>query len=244
MDIYNSDFQHEIKNNEVDNFITNADKKSELFIKKELEKEFPNHGFRAEEYNNDSSDKEFVWIIDPIDGTKGFVNKTDEFSIMIGLAHNGKSILGVVFNPAKNHLFYAEKGKGAFFNGERIYVSEKNNVEDMKLVVSDRFKKFPVLKTMYDKLPVKFTIIGSAGYKICLIAQSLFDIAVYKDNTISEWDMCAPKIIVEEAGGIMTFFNNEEVKFNRKETKYSQGILISNNKNHKELLSLLTTSLN
>lgn len=242
MDFYNKQ-NFSVENKEgFENFVTDADKDAEDLIKAELMKHFPDHGFRAEETANDSSDKEFVWIVDPMDGTRHFVQRKDTFTILIGLAHKGKPILGVVYAPNLDKLYWAEKGKGAFLNGERIRTSNINKPTENRVACSQVFKRDEELRSYYNKIPRKsFEFIGSAGYKVCLVADGTKEFYLGKANFLKEWDLCARAIILEEAGGKITHFDGRELVFNKEEDDFSQGFIASNGKMHEELLKFINS---
>ncbi|MBC8494730.1 hypothetical protein H8D36_01095 [archaeon] len=224
-----------------ENFVTDADKDAEDLIKAELMKHFPDHGFRAEEIANDPSDKEFVWIVDPLDGTRNFVKRKGEFAVHIGLAYKGESILGVVYVPTRNRLYFAEKGKGAFCNNEPIKVSN-NNMNNIRGVTTSSSTYYEELIVVNNKIPYKeLAIRGSAGHKFCLVAEGVAEIFITPKNFLKEWDFCAPAIILKEAGGKITTFDGKELIFNRKKLDYDQGVLGSNSIIHEELLSLINS---
>ncbi|MFH1770821.1 MAG: inositol monophosphatase family protein [archaeon] len=223
------------------NYLTEVDKACEELISKELTHQFPEHGFIGEEtFDNKKVNKEFVWIVDPIDGTKGFVNQTDNFAVHIGLARNGEAVLGVVYLPVYKKLFWAVKGKGAFLNGKRTYVSRRNTLKTMNMLTSTRALHDKELKELTGKIPCKNKIaVDSAGVKAVAVAEGKNDITVFKSRGSAEWDICAPAIIVEEAGGRVTDLNNKSLKFNTGKSYPHKGILITNNQIHEEIIEMV-----
>ena len=235
------DFTVEDKGEIPFDYLTEADEEAQQLIIKELRDRFRDHGFRAEEepYTR-KSNKEYVWIIDPIDGTREFVRRTGQFCVQIGLTKNGRVIAGVVYFPVTKKLFYAERGKGAFLNDKKIVVSNIDKVEDMSMGVSSRISYDEDLIALYDKIKVgNKDIVHSTGRKICLIAEGEYDVTLFKDYANKEWDFCAPAIILEEAGGKVSGPNGKELVYNREETDYPFPILCSNGVIHEELLKLL-----
>ncbi|MBC8500374.1 MAG: inositol monophosphatase [Nanoarchaeota archaeon] len=221
------------------NYLTEADQASEKLIFEELKKHFPNYGFIGEETANESSDKKLVWIVDPIDGTKGFVNKTDQFGVQIGLARNGEVILGVVYLPALKKLFHAKKGKGAFLNDKRIHVSKIDRIEDFRVGISRRALHDKNLHMLFDKIKGKEKeYADSIAYKWSKIAEGESEVSLVKKRASKEWDLCAPAIIVQEAGGKVTTFSGKYVTFNKEKIDYPEGIIASNNTIHEDLLKL------
>ena len=225
-----------------EDYFTEADTAAEKLIFSEIKKEFPNHGFIGEEsFDNKKVDKEFVWIIDPIDGTREFVNGTGEFAVHIGLAKNGKPVLGVVYVPVKNKLYYAEKGKGAFLNDKKIYVSIRKTMEELIPISGTRSIKNKESRSLFEKTTMPKEYLGGTGNKICAIAEKVYDFTMFRKQRRSEWDLCAPEIILEEAGGKITDFDGNKLEYNRGRDDYDKGILVSNGPYHKQLLEQLNS---
>src|SRR5207253_8803218 len=143
--------------------------------------------------------KSTVWLVDPIDGTRSFISGRPEFSISVGLAHEGEAVVGVVLNPATNELFSAELGGGAKLNGLPISVSSLNRRPVMAASRSEiKRGDFGVFEDTHDILPT-----GSTAYKLGKIADGSADTFVSRGPK-SEWDLCGGSLIVEEAGGVVT----------------------------------------
>ena len=173
-------------------FVTNSDKKVEKIIFQELEKSKKNFSFLSEENGEiENKDKENIWIIDPIDGTNNFLHGIPHFSISIGLKSNDEITAGVIFDPIKNELFYAEKNNGAYFNNQRIRVSKKNNlgINNKNLSVRN---------------------LGSAALDMAYVASGRFD--GYFQNNLHIWDIAAGVIIVKEAGGTVNNLNLSQIE--------------------------------
>ena len=194
MKIYSGEIKHELKND--GSVVTKADLNSHLAIKDVLT-DFP---ILSEEGDKTGRKNDTMWIVDPLDGTNDFLNKTGDFSIMVGLLRKGKPLLGVVYIPAKEDLYFASYGKGAYKNGKRIHVRRKGDV-----MLISRNHTTPKEKEYGKKLGAnKFTPLGSIGTKLCTIAEGKADFYVNLSNKLGVWDACAPHMIVEEAGGIVT----------------------------------------
>jgi 3'(2'), 5'-bisphosphate nucleotidase len=183
----------------------------------------------------------YVWLVDPLDGTKEFISKNGEFTINIALVENNRPILGVVSVPAKNVIFYAIRGQGAFVRRDcedkQIYCSKCNDIGSAKLSVS-RSHLDPKLKQLLEKHQISnFTPKGSA-VKYCSIAEGLVDASIRK-TPLMEWDICAADCILKEAGGLITDFKGSDLKYNKKNLKFESGIIASNGCLHDLFLNLI-----
>ena len=184
-----------------------------------------------------------VWIVDSLDGTMDFLQKTDEFSIMIGLIQNTKPILGVVYVPTKDKLYFAQKNKGAFLqtknNQKKLHVSRTQNLSQAKLVVSRNHLKPHDLK-LAKRMKIKhLKKSGSNGIKIGLIAEDRADLFFNLTNKMGLWDSCAPQIILEEAGGKITNTLGQNINYNQKLTKNKNGLVASNKILHNETINII-----
>ena len=174
-------------------FVTNSDLKAEKIIIEELKKAKPNFSIISEENGIESNkDKNNTWILDPIDGTVNFLHGVPHFAISIALKSNNEIVSGLVFDPIKNEMFYAEKNNGAFYNNQRIRVSKKNNINDCLFVTGGKIKKEPELQ--YRKT-------GCAALDMAYVASGRYDGYFQKDLNL--WDIAAGIILVSEAGGIL-----------------------------------------
>ena len=179
------------------NFVTNADTKAEKIIIEELMKAKKNYSIISEEDGSKiNSDSENVWIIDPIDGTSNFLHGIPHFAISIALKSNNEIISGLIYDPIKDEMFYAEKNSGAFFNNQRIKVSKKKEIEDCLFATGGKEKvisDFITRKT------------GSAALDMAYVAAGRYD--GYFQNNLNLWDVAAGIIIIKEAGGIVNEIN-------------------------------------
>ena len=173
------------------NFVSNADTKAEKIIIEELMKAKKNYSIISEEYGSKiNSDSENVWIIDPIDGTSNFLHGIPHFAISIALKSNNEIISGLIYDPIKDEMFYAEKNNGAFFNNQRIKVSKKREIENCLFATGGKEKiisDFITRKT------------GSAALDMAYVASGRYD--GYFQNHLNLWDIAAGIIMVKEAGG-------------------------------------------
>jgi len=218
--------------------VTNVDNEAENKVIAIIKKKFPDHSFDCEEAGVIGDRKsEYLWIIDALDGTINFTRDLAPFAVSIGLLHKGKPLLGVIYDPLHNELYSAEKGKGASVNGKKIAVSNRNELSH-SLVVADLTTKrdfhssfFTVLKSISkDVLGIRVTHCTSLN--LAHLARGKFDI--YLKNRIDYHDIVAGAIIVQEAGGIITDFHNNDI--NRK----MSTVIATNGKLHTTALKKIT----
>jgi len=173
-------------------FVTNADIKAEKIIIEELKKAKPNYSILSEESGEENNkDRDNTWIIDPIDGTVNFLHGVPHFAISIALRSKNEIVSGLVFDPIKNEMFYAEKNNGAYFNNHRIRVSKKNQINDCLFVTGGKIKDEP-------DLPYRKS--GCAALDMAYVASGRYD--GYFQHDLNLWDIAAGIILVSEAGGI------------------------------------------
>ena len=202
-------------------FVTSSDRKVEKVIMEELSKFKKKYSIISEERGIlMREDKENVWIIDPIDGTNNFLHGIPHFCISIAFQSKDEILSGVIFDPIKNEIFYAEKDNGSFFNNHRMKVSKKNNLEDC--LFSSNLKSNPI-----NKLNLRIT--GSAALDLAYVGSGRFDGYFQKDLNI--WDVAAGIIIVKESGGIVNNINLSSVN--------KIDIIASSDNIHKKLVKNL-----
>ena len=172
-------------------FVTNSDKKTEKIIIEELTKSRKNYSIISEEIGEIKNlDKDNVWIIDPIDGTTNFMHGIPHFAISIALKSNDEIITGLIFDPIKNEIFYAEKDNGAYFNNQRIRVSKKRKIKECLFATGGQ-------EEIDNKLNTRKT--GSAALDLAYVGAGRYD--GYFQKKLNIWDIAAGIIIVKEAGG-------------------------------------------
>ena len=219
-------------------FVTSADKRTEKILINELQKAHPEYGIVTEESGiiNKSNIKN-RWIIDPIDGTMNFLNGVPQFAISIGYEEEGEIKSGVIFNPIANEMFCAEKGNGAYLNNSRIRVSNKKKIKDALIVTGGPKGASKIKDKIFNEyINVSKNVssvrkFGSAALDVAYVACGRFD--GYWQREISYWDIAAGIIILKEAGGFVTFFE-EETNFPLK-----KNILATNSNIHEELKGLI-----
>jgi 3'(2'), 5'-bisphosphate nucleotidase len=237
LETYHNDFKTSTKDD--DSPVTDADLKSNETIKRILSQ--TEHKILSEEDNDDLSrlSKEIIWIVDPLDGTSDFIDKTGEFTVMISLIKNKKPILGVIGWPTENTLFVAQKGSGAFKYSndkwEKISVTQVSEVSKCRTVgsrhhLSDKEKLF------VKKLGIEdFTSIGSS-LKVGKISSGEAEAYITTTNKMKEWDSAASYCIVLEAGGKMTDISGNDLTYNNKNVFHQNGILVTNGLVHNKIV--------
>ena len=236
LDIYNSaDLGVEIK--EDNSPVTKADKAADKKIREILSTAFPLYSLLTEESVDDKSrlENDYVWIVDPIDGTKDFVAKNDQFTVNIGLSYKHKAVLGVILIPVTGEIYYAVEGLGAYYLKDKNATPERircnNKVSDVTTLVSN----FHSNQTEMDMIKKHSDIIKhqrkmGATLKGCAIARGDAEMSYRFSSNTKEWDTCAIQIIVEEAGGYLLKFDGTPIKYNREDVYNKDGYIICNRK--------------
>ena len=179
-------------------FVTKTDKRVENIIIEELSKTKKNYSFLSEEIGEiKNKDEENIWIIDPIDGTTNFLHGIPHFAICIALQSKNEIISGLIFDPIKDEMFFAEKNKGAFLNNNRLRVSKKNSLDDCLFATNSEGVKFSDLNIRYS---------GCVSLDLAYVASGRLD--GFFQNQINIWDIAAGVLMVQEAGGVVNNFNN------------------------------------
>lgn len=232
-----------------DNFsepVTIADREASRIIVDRLAGAFPADGILSEEEIDDKElriSKHRVWIIDPIDGTAGFVKKDGDFGVQIGLAEEGVPVLGVVYLPFHDRLSYAVKGEGSFtvIGGEpvRMTTSDIRELSGMKLAMSRNHPSSRMSRVIEHFGFSEIIRRGSVGLKIGLIADRTCDIYLHPGPRTKLWDTCAPQIILEEAGGSFTDIFGNEMCYDKVDLQNHNGILATNGAVHKSIVEHL-----
>jgi len=239
MDYYASTYDYHFKSHGAP--VTQADLASDEIIRQSLEK------FGVPILTEESRDfperldSQYLWIVDPLDGTNDFIKKDGEFSVLIGLVENGSPILGVVLEPCTGNIFFAENEKGAYRESEgkieKLRVSVETETEKMKIFFSRSHLLEKELQ-LADNLNLKEKItLGSAGLKIARIAEGKGEIYVNSSNRTGEWDTCAPEVILKEAGGMITSGKGEPLPYNKKIPLHPDGFIVTNGRAHQGILA-------
>ena len=216
--------------------VTEADLASNTLIINEIRKKYPTHGIISEETGEYQKDAEYIWIIDPLDGTLNFATKIPLFAVMVGLAKKGKMELGAIYNPCTKEFIFAKNGKGAFLNGKRVYCSEKEKWEDSRGIIGSilspgNSKLIAGILKSTEKETCRIDAFGSFGISVLFLANGRRDWQALKRGLL--WD-CAPgALILKEAGCKVTNFKGEPWTINERE------IVVSNKFLHKRLLTII-----
>lgn len=232
LEIYNSnDLNVEIKSD--NSPVTKADKFTDEFLRENLKSEYPEIGFLTEESKDDLSrlNKEYIWIIDPIDGTKDFIAHDDEYSINVALCKENQILLGVIYAPVSGNLYYAIKGGGSYgeFDGKKEKLHVSNRLDNLRVVTS-KFHLNDVEKEMLNKHKDSFEKVFMYGSSLkgCLIARGDADISYRFSSGTKEWDTAAMNIIINEAGGIILQRDGSLIRYNKEDVHHHNGYVICN----------------
>lgn len=232
MEVYATDFGVAYK--EEADPVTEADTRANAYIVGELRKAFPEDGIVAEE-NEDQSDalrSGRCWYVDPLDGTREFVARNGEFSVMLGLAIDGVSRLGVVYQPGIDKLYRGVVGEGAVLEhrgaNRRLKVSDVAEPSQLRLVVS-RSHRNSAIAEVVARLGIRHeTASGSVGLKAGLIAEQEADVYVHISDRSSRWDACGPEAILKAAGGRFTDLEGQPLHYGGTDMRNRKGIIACN----------------
>lgn len=234
-----SSFEVTMKNNDPKDIVTAVDIAVNDFLVSALKKEFPTYGIYSEEGTSESEAGEYVWAIDPIDGSSNFARHIPHFAICVGLLHKGVPVLGAVYNPVTRELFSFKKGEGAYLNGERIEVSKETELKNSSVLLHAGRK--PELwqwgGESYTKLlehAKKTTNLGGAALDACFVASGRVEANIY--GRLSMFDIASAIGILLEAGGRVVDKEGNPITF----SKDPQKVFMSNNESiEKSVIALL-----
>ena len=219
--------------------VTAADRESNDLIVRRLAAEFPDDGILAEESDDTERrlDKDRVWMIDPMDGTKNFIRRDGDFAVQIGLAVNGESVAGVVYQPVRDILYRAARGAGSWIEGpdkSAAPMSVSNIVAPHEMVLaSSRSHRSPRMELVVSRFGFKDEVRrGSVGVKIGLITEQLADLYLHLSPSTKQWDTSGPEIILIEAGGRLTDLFGQPLRYNGVRVDNRNGIVATNGAAH------------
>ena len=241
LEIYRDDFQ--VRKKDDNSPITQADLESNKIIKESLLRtKIP---ILSEEDTDDKSrvDSDKIWIVDPLDGTQDFVNKTGEFTVMVGLIENHVPVMGLVYWPTEKKLYFAEKDLGAFcHNSERWTEISVRKIEgfEKSLALVSRHHLSDKEKKMLDHLKIKNTASIGSCLKVMEIASGNADIYLTSTNKMKQWDTAASHCIISEAGGKMTDISGNDLVYNTESVNHENGLLVTNGLIHQETVSRIS----
>ncbi len=220
---------YEIKEKGYHNPVTTADKEADSYLKSTLMSARPQYGWLSEETVDSKNrlNKEKVWIVDPLDGTKEFIEGVPQFVVSIALVEKGIPIIGVLHNPVTKETFHAAKGEGAYLDQGQYRCSIKDSTRDM-VILNSRSETRRGLWEPYKKHFKELRPIGSVAYKMGLTAIGKADIfATLRPK--NEWDICAGTCLINEAGGKVINLNGKDITFNNQKTLIEPGLIAGYN---------------
>ena len=230
--------------------VTQADRIANELIVTGLKREFPGDGMLAEESVDTKRrlEKSRVWMVDPLDGTNGFIDGNGDFAVQIGLAEEGVCVLGVVYLPLTGVLYRAISGAGTWierpqFEPEKARTSDVSSVSTMRLAAS-RSHRSPRMNKVVQRFGFREEVQrGSVGIKVGLIIEKQCDVYIHLSPRTKQWDTCAPEVILTEAGGRMTDLFGDPLNYNVPDVQNRNGLVASNGASHEEIIETLAPLL-
>ncbi|HUY38750.1 MAG TPA: 3'(2'),5'-bisphosphate nucleotidase CysQ [Candidatus Binataceae bacterium] len=219
-----------------DNPVTQADLEADQTIKRMLHEPFPEYGWLSEE-TADSADRlerRRVWIVDPLDGTKEFINGVPEFCVAIALIEDGEPILGVTYNPIRREMFWGARGLGCHLNSRLVRVSRTRLLHRAKVLASRSEAARGEWQVFHGRLIVSPT--GSVAYKLALVAAGKGD-ATFTRSPKSEWDIASGAALIALGGGTITDIRGRKLRFNNRNVKL-EGLIADNTTLHRQLIEV------
>ena len=230
----------QVESKGVNDFVTEVDKHAEAVIVDTLLAAYPGHGILAEESGRElgAKDSEFLWIIDPLDGTTNFIHGFPQYAVSIALAWRGVVQQAVVYDPNRNDLFYASRGRGAFLNDRRLRVSKRLRLADALVGTGFPFRKgdnFKRYMKMFEEISQQCAGLrrpGAASLDLCYVAAGWYD--GFFETGLSPWDIAAASLIITEAGGLIGNFSGEA------DFLYQREVVAGTPKVYGQLVNILT----
>jgi len=230
--------------------VTQADLIANELIVNRLAREFPDDGILAEESIDTERrlEKSRVWMVDPLDGTSGFIAGNGDFAVQIGLVENGKCVVGVVYQPLTDVFYRAVLGGGTWIESrereiEKASVSDEQNLAVMRLAAS-RSHRSSRMNKVVSSLGFKEEVQrGSVGIKIGLLVEKQCDVYIHLSPRTKQWDTCGPQLILTEAGGRLTDLFGQPLNYNVPEVQNRNGLVASNGVSHESIIKTLAPLL-
>ncbi len=208
IDSLGSEQRQQIERKQKFDFVTAVDRQSENAIMEFLRRRHPDHGILAEESGGSRAQQEYLWIVDPLDGTKNYIHGFPMFAVSVALQHRGDLLVGAVMDPIRSEIFHAERGAGAFLNGQPIRVSQTRDISRCLIGTGFPFRAkhliepyLKVFSTLFMKVS-DFRRAGSAALDLAYVACGRFD--GFWEVTLNPWDVAAGILLIQEAGGKVT----------------------------------------
>jgi 3'(2'), 5'-bisphosphate nucleotidase len=224
--------------------VTAADRDSSQLIVDGLRREFPDHAILCEEEPDDliRLQRSHVWMIDPMDGTREFIEHRGEFAVQIGLVVNGTPVVGVVYHPTLNKLYYAAAGGGAFLQADGSTTPLHVSVEQVAsrlVIVESRSHRSARVQAIRQRMRIKESILtGSVGLKVGIVCEGRAHVYVHTGSRTHLWDTCGPEAILREAGGRITDVYNAPLRYDTGDTRNLHGIVVTNGVIHDRVVQV------
>lgn len=230
--------------------VTQADRIANELIVTRLQREFPGDGILAEESVDTAHrlDKSRVWMVDPLDGTNGFIDGNGDFAVQIGLVENGECVVGVVYQPLPGVLYRAVRGEGTWIERpqmepERAKTSDATDLSGMRLAAS-RSHRSPRMNKVVQRFGFREEVQrGSVGIKIGLLIERQCDVYIHLSSRTKQWDTCAPQLILTEAGGQLSDLFGGPLNYNVPDVQNRNGLVASNGASHDRIIETLAPLL-
>lgn len=221
---------YEIRDKGFHNPVTTADHAADKFLKETLTEAFPEYGWLSEETvdSKERLDHDRCWVVDPLDGTKEFIEGIPQFVVSIALVEDHQPVMGILYNPATNDLFTAISGEGAKLNGKGILCSEEEDPGKVT-ILNSRSETRRGLWEPFRNIFGELKAVGSVAFKLGLTASAKADFfATLRPK--NEWDVCAGHCIINEAGGILVTLNGKDLLYNQPVTLFKPGLMAGRKK--------------
>lgn len=230
--------------------VTQADRIANTLIVTALKQQFPNDGILAEESIDTERrlSKSRVWMVDPLDGTNGFIDGNGDFAVQIGLVENGEPVVAIVYLPLADTLYRAVIGDGTWIERpqhepERAQVSDHTTFTEMRLAAS-RSHRSPRMNKVVQRFGFREEVQrGSVGIKIGLLVEQRCDVYIHLSPRTKQWDTCAPQLILTEAGGRLTDLFGQPLNYNVPDVNNRNGLVASNGSTHEQIIETLAPLL-
>ena len=214
--------------------VSKADIEINDLLNKLLKNKNPEFGWLSEENEDDRSrlNKKITFVVDPLDGTKAFLEGKKEFSISVAIVKNGLPISGIVFSPSTGEMFEAEKNKGSWKNNKKVIISNYNRLEKCKMIAFKPMFSHPAWKEPWPKMDVENR--NSIAYRMALVASGQYD-AMMALNSKNDWDIAAGDLLISESGGVVTLHTNKKIIYNTENIK-KPSVIGTNKSIHEKII--------
>lgn len=229
------------------NVVTESDFKSEEFIRKTISNKYPTHNILGEEHGFENMQSDYTWIVDPLDGTSNFASQIPWFGVLIALLKHQEIILSGAYLPMSDELYYASQGGGAFKNGHKIHISTERDLKNLLCCYSLDFSSDPQ-KTKYESEIIQRLVHNCRNLRstnclidFCYVADGRIGTAI--NQTMKIWDIAAPQLILEEAGGKVTDINGAEITYHSSAKSLTQNYtaVAANPVIHEKVMDLISS---